>query len=291
MLRRVRRRRRVPQFAVLALLLVVNAYLIALLLRSQQEISAEPADQGTVAETASPSRSTAGGSPRSSSTPSAEEESEVAPAERPLIADSAREAWRATVGDCETPGRVERSIDGATHGNLSSKPAWLRSFGSGSTQQGTSIRSAVPFRTARLDMWPTRRTATSSRKPTAPKVCGLPILETAIGSTVPTGREPPHARRRRSSGLLPGIMKHSSSAAMAPSWRAPIQGSRGRKPVNCREQWPSGQAGAAIGSPELTGTVTGFQSDHSRSAKVNCRQGLVTAHRCPMSLLAAWRST
>ena len=112
MLRRVRRRRRVLQFAVLALLLVVNAYLIALLLRSQQEISAEPADQSTVAETASPSRSTARGSPRSSSTPSAEEESKVAPAERLLIADSAREAWRATVGDCETPGRVERSIDG-----------------------------------------------------------------------------------------------------------------------------------------------------------------------------------
>jgi hypothetical protein len=108
----VRRRRRVLPFTVLALLLVVNAYLIALLLRSQQEISAEPTDQSTAAETVSPSRSTARGSPRSSSTPSADDESEVVPAECLLIADSAREAWRATVGNCESPGRVERSIDG-----------------------------------------------------------------------------------------------------------------------------------------------------------------------------------
>ena len=36
---------------------------------------------------------------------------EVVPTKRLLVATTAREAWRATVGDCMTPGRVERSTN------------------------------------------------------------------------------------------------------------------------------------------------------------------------------------
>ena len=43
---------------------------------------------------------------------------EPAPAERLLIAVSSKTAWRATVGDCDTPGKIERSTDGGASWKL-----------------------------------------------------------------------------------------------------------------------------------------------------------------------------
>ena len=51
-------------------------------------------------------------SPSPESAESAKERAEVVPVKRLIAASSNREAWRATVGDCNTSGTVERSTDG-----------------------------------------------------------------------------------------------------------------------------------------------------------------------------------
>ena len=118
MLRRVRQKKRVLPFVLLALLVAVNAYLIALLLRPEPQISAEPVIQSTPTR-AIPSENNAEPEPSPSPTtptPSAESSSKVEPEVIPtkslLLAVSARAAWRASVGDCQTSGTVERSTDG-----------------------------------------------------------------------------------------------------------------------------------------------------------------------------------
>jgi hypothetical protein len=117
MLGAVRRKRRVLPLAVLAILVAVNAALIALLLRSQSQVTAQPAGQltiGSTLPTQEPASSPAQGeSPSLTPTPSPSStpftEPKVAIPTRLLFATSATQAWRATVGDCQTQGQVERS--------------------------------------------------------------------------------------------------------------------------------------------------------------------------------------
>jgi hypothetical protein len=105
--------------AVLAILVAVNVSLIALLLRSQSQVTAEPTSQLTVGSTV-PTRPAASPAQRESPSMSPSHSiSSVPPAQekvtlptRLLLATSATSAWRATVGDCQTQGRVERSTDG-----------------------------------------------------------------------------------------------------------------------------------------------------------------------------------
>jgi hypothetical protein len=123
MLSRVRRKNRVLPVVILAILVAVNAYLIALLLRPEPEIAAEPVAPSTAATTptATPSASSpdaeqspapTSSSPTPDSSPSSKAEPEGIPTKRLIAAASAREAWRATVGNCKTSGTVERSTDG-----------------------------------------------------------------------------------------------------------------------------------------------------------------------------------
>src|SRR5215211_7188407 len=118
MLGPVRRKKRVLPFVLLALLVALNAYLIALLLRPEPQIAADPVGQSTPT-TAMPSMT--GADTKPSPTPTAPSQSpessskveqEVIPTKRLLFAESARAALRASVGDCQTPGTVERSTDG-----------------------------------------------------------------------------------------------------------------------------------------------------------------------------------
>jgi hypothetical protein len=115
MLGAVRRKRKVLPLAVLAILVAVNAALIALLLRSQSQVTAQPAGQLTIgitlptqepASTPAHAESTSL-TPSPSSTPFTEPN--VAMPTRLLFATSATQAWRATVGDCQTQGQIERS--------------------------------------------------------------------------------------------------------------------------------------------------------------------------------------
>jgi hypothetical protein len=105
--------------AALVILVVVNVALIALLLRSQSQVTAQPAGQLTIGSTLPtqvPASSPAqGDSPSLTPTPSPSStpftEPKVAIPTRLLFATSATQAWRATVGDCQTQGQVERSDD------------------------------------------------------------------------------------------------------------------------------------------------------------------------------------
>jgi BNR/Asp-box repeat len=120
MLGAVRWKRRVLPLAVLAILVAINAALIAILLQSQSQVTAEPAGQltiGSASPTQPASTSPAQGespsvSPVPSPSPTPPTDQKVAVPTRLLIATSATSAWRATVGDCKTQGQVERSTNG-----------------------------------------------------------------------------------------------------------------------------------------------------------------------------------
>jgi hypothetical protein len=117
--------------AVLAILVAVNASLIVLLLRSQSQVTVEPAGQLTIATTL-PTRPAAtspaqGESPSISPTPvpssTPSNDREVAVPTRLLVATSSKKAWRATVGDCKKIGKVERSANGGKSWKQAVKPA------------------------------------------------------------------------------------------------------------------------------------------------------------------------
>jgi hypothetical protein len=122
----MRRAIKVLPRGILAALIAVNVVLLFMLFRPDRVLTAQPADQGssdgglpTVTSspgaTSSPSTSSgqnsAGRGTSADSTPSVRPV-EPAPAERLLLATSSTTAWRATVGDCNTPGKIERSTDG-----------------------------------------------------------------------------------------------------------------------------------------------------------------------------------
>ena len=105
---------------MLVVLIAVNVVLLFVLFRPDRVLTAQPSDQGTVdrgslTATSSPSAST---DPTPSTRPV-----EPAPVERLLVATSSKTAWRATVGDCDTPGEIERSTNGGD--------SWKRIVGTG----------------------------------------------------------------------------------------------------------------------------------------------------------------
>jgi hypothetical protein len=114
----IRRRRRVLPYAVLALLVAANVSLLVMLFRQpDHNLNAEPAPAPPSSVTSSPSISvpTPSNSPTPTATPTPSTSStraDVVPAKRLMVAVSAREAWRATVGSCNSAGRLERSTDG-----------------------------------------------------------------------------------------------------------------------------------------------------------------------------------
>ena len=121
----MRRGKRVLQYAVLILLVALNLFLIVMLLwpgaiaepatrtsAAPSATSASPvgrvSDTPTRSPTAKPSESR---TPSAKPTSSTKEDVEVVGTERLLVAATASAAWRATVGDCKTPARVERSTN------------------------------------------------------------------------------------------------------------------------------------------------------------------------------------
>jgi hypothetical protein len=106
----MRRGSKVLLTAVLAALIVVNVVLLFLLFRPDRLLTAHPSDQGPNgggSPTATPSPAPdASPNPTSSTRPI-----ESVPVERLLFAVSSKTAWRATVGDCDTPGKIERSTN------------------------------------------------------------------------------------------------------------------------------------------------------------------------------------
>jgi hypothetical protein len=98
--------------AMLVVLIVVNVVLLFLLFRPDRVLTAQPSDKGPV-DRGSP---TATSPPAATFSPSASAHPttsvEPAPVQRLLVATSSKTAWRATAGDCDDPGEIERSTDG-----------------------------------------------------------------------------------------------------------------------------------------------------------------------------------
>ena len=123
---RMQRGTKVLLVALLAMLIALNLVLLFLLFRPDRVLTAQPAGQdsndgGLPTATWSPgtmsSPSVSSGQTRVSPGTSADatplvRPNEPAPVERLLLATSSMDAWRATVGDCSTPGKIERSTDG-----------------------------------------------------------------------------------------------------------------------------------------------------------------------------------
>jgi hypothetical protein len=126
--RLMRRGTSVVSITVLAGLIVLNLLLLVLLFRPDQILTARQADQnprgGSPATGWSPramSSASASGDQSASASidastdpiPSTDSVVQV-PVERLLLAMSPKTAWRATVGDCNTPGQIERTTNGGT---------------------------------------------------------------------------------------------------------------------------------------------------------------------------------
>ena len=97
--------------AVLAVLIVVNVVLLFLLFRPDRVLTAQPRSPGPRRWWFAYGDIVASSRRLNDPTPSTRP-IEPAPVERLLFAMSSKTAWRATVGDCDTPGKIERSTDG-----------------------------------------------------------------------------------------------------------------------------------------------------------------------------------
>jgi hypothetical protein len=108
---RMHRGSKVLLIGVLAVLIAVNVVLLFLLFRPDRALTARPSHQdagdgGSPTATSSPA-------PDASTNPtSSTRRIEPVPVKRLLLAISSKTAWRATVGDCNTPGIIERSTNG-----------------------------------------------------------------------------------------------------------------------------------------------------------------------------------
>jgi hypothetical protein len=116
MVKPIRRRRKVLPYAVLAFLVAANVSLLAMLFRQPDNFNAAPALPSSVTSSPSTSVPTPSNSPSPTATPppstSSKRRVDIVPAKRLMFAVSAREAWRATVGNCNSAGRLEKSTDG-----------------------------------------------------------------------------------------------------------------------------------------------------------------------------------
>jgi hypothetical protein len=107
----MRRGSKVLLIGVLVLLIAVNVLLLFLLFRPDRVLTARPSQQDP-GESDSPTATSlpvpdASANPTPSTRPI-----ESVPVKRLLLAMSSKTAWRATVGDCSTPGVIERSTNG-----------------------------------------------------------------------------------------------------------------------------------------------------------------------------------
>jgi hypothetical protein len=108
---RMHRGSKVLLIGVLAVLIAVNVVLLLLLFRPDRVLTGRPSDQDTGdggwPTTTSPPAPDASTNPTPSIRPI-----ESVPVKRLLLAMSSETAWRATVGDCNSPGKIERSTNG-----------------------------------------------------------------------------------------------------------------------------------------------------------------------------------
>lgn len=183
--------------ALLVVLIAVNVLLLFLLFRPDRVLTARPShqDPGDDGSRTGTSSSAIGAS--TSPTPSTRP-IEAVPAQRLLLAMSAKTAWRATVGDCNTPGKIERSTNGGASwkGVVRTGPTPIVRLGAepsgdlfaiGGARRSCSVRyvayagdgtvttsASRPMRGSQL-----QRTATKSMGPTGQKTLRATVMPLA----------------------------------------------------------------------------------------------------------------
>ena len=197
---------------VLAVLIVVNLGLLYLLFRPDLALTAEPADQDrgegalpapTSSPTVMPSPSapaeqTTSPSPSASKDPtSSTRPIKPAPAQRLLFAATSKTAWRATVGDCNTPGQVERSTDGGASWKPIDRAGLAPIVRLGASQTAISSPSVVAVGAVQPAIWRMRTTARSRPLPTTPSTSGSQPQRIATKSMGPATQKPVREGPRR----------------------------------------------------------------------------------------------
>jgi hypothetical protein len=108
---RMRRGSKVLLIGVLAVLIALNILLLFLLFRPDRVLTARPSHQDR-GDAGSPSATSPPAPDSSTNSMPSTRPIESVPVKRLLLATSSKTAWRATVGACNTPGKIERSTNG-----------------------------------------------------------------------------------------------------------------------------------------------------------------------------------
>jgi hypothetical protein len=170
---------RVFSIAVLAVLIVLNLLLLFLLFRPDVVLTARSTDQDpgnsgsptAILWPATTSPSSASGDQTTSPGPDASTDPtpstrriQPVPVGRLLLAMSSKTGWRATVGDCNTPGTVERSTNGGASWKRIARtgPAPIVRLGAAPGDDIFTIGGAGHSCSARYMVYATDGTATAS---------------------------------------------------------------------------------------------------------------------------------
>jgi hypothetical protein len=108
---RMHRGSKILLIGVLSVLIVVNVVLLFMLFRPDRVLTTRPLHQDT-GDGGSPTAASSPALDASKSPTPSTRTTEPVPVKRLLLAISSKTAWRATVGDCNTPGKIERSTNG-----------------------------------------------------------------------------------------------------------------------------------------------------------------------------------
>ena len=127
---------------------------------------------------------------------------ESVPVERLLLAMSSKTAWRATVGDCNTPGKIERSTNGGASWKrvVRTGPAPIVRLGAEPSGDLFTIGGTRRSCSVRYVAYADDGTVTTSA--TTRPMCGSQLQRTATKSMGPAGQKPlratvmPSASRR-----------------------------------------------------------------------------------------------
>jgi hypothetical protein len=160
----MRRGSKVVLIAVLVVLIAVNVGLLFLLLRPDRVLTVRPSHQDPV-DGASPI-ATSSPVPNASTYPTPSTRPiESVPVKRLLLAMSSKTAWRATVGDCKTPGIIERSTNGGASWKriVRSGPAPIVRLGAARGEDIFTIGGTGQSCSARYVVYARDGTATASR--------------------------------------------------------------------------------------------------------------------------------
>ena len=129
---------------------------------------------------------------------------EPVPVKRLLLAMSSKTAWRATVGDCDTPGKIERSTNGGASWKriVRTGPAPIVRLGAEPSGDVFAIGGTRRSCSVRYVAYANDGTVTASA--TARSMCGSQLQRTAMKSMGPAGQKTLHVT------VMPSALRRST---------------------------------------------------------------------------------